>query len=250
MGCTPGCVSTDEGFVLYDWLMATIEKLRPIDACCCLGDAIDGRGEKSGGVELVERDRNEQAKIAAGILLQTLAKSHYMVCGTPYHSGKEECWDRAVGELVFAEHIADKMRVDFNGTVVDMKHKVGGTSIPHGAFTAAAKAGFLSTVDSARGASDPASVFIRGHRHSYSLSKAKGQMHIVLPGLQVGSRFCDREVDGEPDVGVVLIEFHQVDSSRSTTATSFLCASPVRAPSNTRRTSHAHLSCAASDADV
>lgn len=217
-GCTPGCVVNGEGFQPFEWIMQTLDELRPIDACVCLGDAIDGNGARSGGTELSIVDRNEQAKIAAKILMQSMAKKYYMVCGTPYHSGPEECWDKVVGEMVFAEKIADRMKISFQGIIFDLKHKVGTSSVPHGMFTSAAKSGFINSVEAMRGADVGADVFIRAHRHSYSLSKAKGQIHIVLPGLQCGSRFCDRTVDDKPDFGLISVDINDgkmsIDDSR------------------------------------
>lgn len=47
--------------VMWSWYAATIAALQPIDVLVANGDAIDGRGSRSGGTELITTDLSAQA---------------------------------------------------------------------------------------------------------------------------------------------------------------------------------------------
>ena len=47
---------------MWNWYIETIESLKPFDTLFCMGDLIDGRGEASGGTELLTTDCNEQCE--------------------------------------------------------------------------------------------------------------------------------------------------------------------------------------------
>jgi hypothetical protein len=48
----------------WNWYANEIEEAGPFDVVIVNGDAIDGRGERSGGTELLTTDRHEQVEIA------------------------------------------------------------------------------------------------------------------------------------------------------------------------------------------
>ena len=50
---------------MWEFYTSSVDSLRPIDILICPGDAIDGKGERSGGVELITPDRLEQVRMAA-----------------------------------------------------------------------------------------------------------------------------------------------------------------------------------------
>ena len=46
---------------MWDHFSAAIEQLGKIDVCICNGEAIDGKGKRSGGIEQTEPDLERQA---------------------------------------------------------------------------------------------------------------------------------------------------------------------------------------------
>jgi hypothetical protein len=73
---------------IWDFMIGEIKELGKVDVLICNGDAIDGKGERSGGTELLEADRTKQADMAAECLSMFKAKKIFMTYGTPYHVGK------------------------------------------------------------------------------------------------------------------------------------------------------------------
>jgi hypothetical protein len=59
----------------------TLAALQPIDCYFFLGDAVDGKGERSGGTEEIENCRVEQADMATACIRQAEADHVYMVYG-------------------------------------------------------------------------------------------------------------------------------------------------------------------------
>ena len=75
----------------------TIQRLRPIDYCVHNGDAVEGKGERSGGTELITADREEQANMAVRCLNYVRPREgYYLTYGTPYHTGSGEDWEKVV----------------------------------------------------------------------------------------------------------------------------------------------------------
>lgn len=56
----------------------TLDALQPIDAVIANGDLIDGRGERSGGTELIEPDVIKQCEMATHCLQYARAKSYFL----------------------------------------------------------------------------------------------------------------------------------------------------------------------------
>src|SRR5271157_652517 len=65
----------------WNFYINTIKELQPIDILICNGDAIDGKGTKSGGTELITSDRNLQSQMAIECLKQVKAPSNILTYG-------------------------------------------------------------------------------------------------------------------------------------------------------------------------
>ena len=65
------------------WSFATeaLDDLKPIDVLICNGDAIDGKGDKSGGIEQITTDRLEQCEMAAEFINYAEAKQVRLLYG-------------------------------------------------------------------------------------------------------------------------------------------------------------------------
>ena len=73
---------------LYGLYLEGIRQHGPFDTCIVNGDAIDGKGKRSGGNEQIIPDLDDQAKCAAECIRATKAKNIVLVTGTPYHTSE------------------------------------------------------------------------------------------------------------------------------------------------------------------
>lgn len=193
--------------ILWDFFLESVEVLKPIDIVIANGDLIDGRGEKSGGTELIEPDRKQQAEMAATCLRKTEASKYYLTFGTSYHGGKQEDFEEITADLLGAEGIDGHIWVDVNGLVFDCKHKVGSSSIPHGRFTALAKEQLWNELWSAENGQTRADVIIRSHVHYHVSASAPGKLMVITPALQgFGSKYGVRQCSGVVNIGVTYFD--------------------------------------------
>ena len=123
-----------------------LEKYKPFDVGFSLGDMIDGKGSRSGGTELITADRDEQIDMACEIHRQVVmrGKKNFNwvgVYGTEYHASGEggEDWEKILAERMGFAKMGSHEWVDVNGCVFDLKHHIGGSTVPYGRFTAPAK---------------------------------------------------------------------------------------------------------------
>src|SRR3990167_10366043 len=93
-----------------------LKGLQPIDVLVANGDLIDGRGEKSGSLELIVLARDIQAQMAVKAINDAKAKQVYITRGTDYHVGPQESWEDNVAERIEnLARIGDVINLDVNG---------------------------------------------------------------------------------------------------------------------------------------
>jgi hypothetical protein len=183
---------------LWRWFAANVDALWPIHRLIHLGDAVDGRGEKSGGVELMTTDREEQARMAAEII-RFVGAPTYMVRGTPYHVGEQEEWENWVAKDVGAKKIEDEGHYDIRGLKVCCKHFIGNSNSTASKYTALSRAQVNQLLWAALGQQDKADIIIRAHIHRYARVEDDMGLAAVCPPLQgLGSRYGVRQRDGLP----------------------------------------------------
>jgi hypothetical protein len=146
---------------LWAFYAKTIDALRPIDVLLVNADCIDGRGERSGGVELLTTNRREQCDIAAACILYAKAKAIIMTRGTDYHTGHEEEWEDEIARIVGAKKIGNHEWVEVNGLVFDLKHFVGSSQVDHGRHTATAREKGWSSIWAEAGQAPKSDIIIR-----------------------------------------------------------------------------------------
>lgn len=169
------------------------------------GDLIDGRGEKSGGVELWTSDRGDQVDWAIRALRRVPVhkKTRWVITrGTPYHTGNFENWEDQVADA-FGAKIGEHEWVDIEGVVFDLKHHPSGSSsIPHGRHAAIARDRLWNILWNEREMQPRADVFIRSHVHYHNFSGGPDWLALTTPALQgFGSRFGARRCSGIVDFG-------------------------------------------------
>jgi len=148
-----------------------LRELEPIDRAIFMGDAIDGRGERSGGTELITTDREEQCNMAVAVCdeIRLHAAKGYRVRGvrgTDYHvAGGGEDWENIVAERAGFESIGahDWPRVE--GVTFDAKHHLGSSAVPHGRATATLRDMLWNELWAVQEHQPRADVLLRAHVH-------------------------------------------------------------------------------------
>lgn len=175
------------------------KRLQPVYAVFLNGDLIDGRGERSGGTELVTTDMIDQCEIAVTCANVWRPKAGFVqTYGTPYHTGQAEDFERLIAGKLGAE-IHSHCWPEVDGVVFDLKHKVGSSSVPHARHTAIAREKLWNELWSEHERTPKAQIVLRSHVHYHSYSGGPGWLGMTLPALQAahtkyGSRQCSGTV--------------------------------------------------------
>jgi hypothetical protein len=200
----------------WEWFRREINNLKPIDILVANGDLIDGRGHRSGGIELVLPDRNQQVEMAADILSITEAKEIIIVRGTPYHVGEEESLEDMVAKLVdckIGDHEWITIKYGKKETTFDFKHHISGSQVPHGRATALKRDELWNALWAEAGYQPRADWIIRSHVHYYEssirYSGGRRKVGIITPALQaMGTRFGAQRMSGLVDYGFLHWDFY------------------------------------------
>jgi len=186
-----------------------IKKLGPFDVVLMNGDAIDGKGDRSGGTEQITTDREEQAEMAVAAIRPALSKKTRLVMtyGTAYHTGKDEDWESLVASDLGAVKIGSHEWVDVEGVIFDMKHHVASSSVPHGRHTAAARERLWNVLWAERQLQPKADVIVRSHVHYYDFCGGANWLGLTTPALQgMGTKYGGRVCSGTVDFGFLVFE--------------------------------------------
>lgn len=215
VGLTPPDYQTTSGSLVkfgdmqkavYDFYLVTLKALQPINILIVNGDCIDGKGERSGGTEIIEPDRTVQCDMAVRCIEAVRAKNIIVVAGTPYHAGVTEDFERSIADAVGA-HFGGHEWVDVNGTIIDVKHKIGSSTIPHGRSTAINRDRLWNQLWSIDDSQPLADIIIRSHVHYHTYSGDADVLAMTTPALQgYGSKYGVRQCSGRVDIGLVHID--------------------------------------------
>jgi len=196
---------------IYDKYLKLIKNNMNPDLLVVAGDAIDGKGEKSGGTEQSTTDRLEQAEMATELIKMINPKKVMMVYGTPYHTGKEEDYEKIIADKLGAK-ITGHLWVEVDGVIFDVKHKIASSGVPHTKGTAIAKEWLWNSLWAERKEAPKADVILRGHVHYYYHCGDADWLAMTLPALQgYGSKFGARQCSGLVDFGLVSFEVNKGD---------------------------------------
>jgi len=182
---------------LWEAFASRIKKLQPIHTLIVVGDCVDGKGQRSGGSELITSDMRLQSEMAATALNTVKAEHTIMVYGTAYHSSPSgEDWEKLVADKIGARSIGDHEWISVNGLMFDVKHHIGGTSVAYGRNTQLEKAQLANLLWNEMDKGQPrGDVFIRGHVHHHHGCFEPHYLAMSLPALQgaatkFGGRVC------------------------------------------------------------
>lgn len=192
----------------WEWYSQKMAEIGPVDFAVMVGDAIDGDGRINSGVELLSTDRMDQADMAERALEEIQTNRFGFIIGSPYHVGKSESFERILAERIGAEFCEIHHQLSVLGTIFDLKHVVGGTSIPHGKTGSLEKEGLWATLKAERGLAEKPHVIARAHTHHFAYSGDVHGLRIKLPALQVHSHYGLKNFSSITDYGFVLFEVH------------------------------------------
>ena len=202
---------------LWTKFINILEKNKPFDYCFHMGDMIDGKGTRSGGVEQVTTDRSDQSDMMVHIfaeIRQRANKKYHSVAvfGTDYHVSNEggEDWEEIIKERAGLDKIGNHEWVNINGCIFDLKHHIAGSTIPHGRFTAQAREKLWNVLWAERDYVPNAHVILRGHVHYFAYCGSPGWVAMTLPALQgMGTRYGARRFSGLVDWGVTIFDIDE-----------------------------------------
>jgi len=197
----------------WDFYAAKVNEIKP-DVVIFNGDAIDGKGQSSGGTELLYADRNVQVDMAVDCLNTIPGKPKIVMSyGTAYHTGKEEDFEDQIADRVGAERIGGEDVIDVNGLIINYRHHIGSSSVPHGRHTAIAKEVLWNKLWAMRGEYPQADVILRSHVHYHIFAGGADWLGMTLPCLQgYGSKYGGRRMSGTIDVGMVHFDVQSKES--------------------------------------
>lgn len=194
---------------LWGFYESQIKALQPIDLLIVNGDAIEGKGWRSGGMELITADRNEQIIMAKKCIEIAKPKAVRVILGTPYHTGSEEHFERMLVEILEIEDKKFDIHgfYNINGWKLDVKHKVAPSYVPHGRTTSIARARLWNAIWHTEGQRQPlADIVIRSHVHYFAFAGWGSWLGVVTPALTYNSIYGRRDCEGVVDVGFVYFD--------------------------------------------
>ena len=190
--------------MLYAWVVSEIRKLGKIDVTVHNGDAIDGKGHKSGGTEIIEHDRSKQVDMAKTFLASLNTREIRLTYGTAYHTGDGEDFEDTLSERLGCPKPQAELYLEFNGLVFNFKHKVGSSQIPHGRLTTQLRDKLWGDIWAQRGEYPRADVQVRSHNHYFKYGGDYDSLVIATPALQgYGSKYGQRIMSGTVDFGFI-----------------------------------------------
>jgi len=174
------------------------------------GDCIEGKQRKQGGAELIINDRNVQADMAVDCIRGWKAKNILMTYGTKYHVGDEaEDFEYSIAQKVNAK-IAGKLYFETEGMVIEARHKVSRSIIPHGRATPLLRDAMWNTLKAAEEEEPRADIIIRSHVHYHLWVATPKKIMFTTPALQLArGRFGSRECVGEVHWGAIRLKLHK-----------------------------------------
>jgi len=173
------------------------------DLLIVVGDLIDGRGESSGSTELIAVDRLEQCEMAQAALDVWGAKRTVIARGTAYHSGDMEEYEDLIAHGLGAE-IDTHPFIQVENVVFDVKHRISGSQVPYGRYTALARDRVWNVLWAERDEAPKAQVILRAHVHYFAAISGRGWTAMILPALQLGrTRHGETNFSGTVDWGLV-----------------------------------------------
>jgi hypothetical protein len=203
----------------WQWYIKNVVANGPYDLVVINGDAIDGRGDRSGGCEQITTNRQEQVDMACYAIRQALVGNPKLVMtyGTAYHTGDQEEWENDIAKELKAEKIGAHEWVEIGGVMFDFKHFISGSQVPTTRGTGLKKAALWNILWADRDYAPRANVLVRSHVHYFNaaMDTIEPRLQLTTPALQaMGTRFGSRRCEGLVDFGFIVFETHRGEVTR------------------------------------
>ncbi len=154
---------------LWEKYSGIAAKTGKADVLLLNGDLIEGKGEMSGGTELITSDRHIQlsmAERAIGLFVGPKTKIIASI-GTGYHCGKSEDFERELIVNRLGGIADDAPFVDVNGVIFGMKHYSDRSSVPYSRGTPLGKEVMWNFLSAAIDEQPWCDIILRSHTHYY-----------------------------------------------------------------------------------
>jgi predicted phosphodiesterase len=197
---------------MWEAFASEIDKLRPCHVLVCNGDMIEGKGEKTGGIELITSDRHEQVRMAKRIIEFIGAPKVRITYGTRYHVGGGEDFESLLRDSLNHDmdvRVSGHLFLNVEGVVFDVKHRVGRSSVPYGQYTPAARAAIWNDLWAATGRQPYADVVVRSHVHYFCYTGSASKLAVITPALQYNSIYGIRECENIVHLGFVVFDVEE-----------------------------------------
>lgn len=204
----PKWATTETQKDLWNMYTGWIKQYKPFDIVICVGDMLDGKSVKDGGIGLISSDRIVQIEMAEVALRALKCPEIHIIGGTDYHvngSGSED-WELILAKQLNATY-ADQGFFDIHGCQINARHKVGGGGLPHTKYTPLAKEVESNLQWAMSGEQVLSDLLVRGHVHKYSQISNGHTVAFTLPAMQsAGSRYGTKQCSGLVDWGMLVVD--------------------------------------------
>lgn len=189
---------------LWEEYLGIAEEIGAGQAVALVGDAIEGRGSKTAGTELITSSVLEQIEMACEAV-RVLRPSRVVVFrGTRFHVSEDGDDAEDLIAQEFNCEVLDHGCLDFDGKVFDVRHHNPRSGVPYGRGTPLAREWVNNVLLSARNEAPTADVVLRAHVHYWAYVGGPGWVAHSIPPLQAkGSKHGERVVGGTVDWGII-----------------------------------------------
>lgn len=200
---------------MFKFYSELIDFLKPVDVLIVNGDAVEGKGGKSGSTEVLTADRAEQASNAAALINMVGARVVEMTYGSAYHAGVSEDWEDETAKEVENLHKVESVGYYKIGKLMfQARHHVGRSSVPYGRMTPLAKQNVWNVLWKERGEYPHVDIILRSHVHYFTYCGEADWLAFTTPALQAyWTKYGTRRCDGTVDFGLLWFD---VDGSSMT----------------------------------
>jgi len=193
---------------LREFYYDLVKRYAKPDMVICNGDALDGPGRKSAGMEQLTTDMAIQSDMAFDALeVWQPADGYRILSGSGYHVDGYGTWERTLADRLGATYNNEDYFY-IEGTPIHVRHYIGvgansGTQVGILGGDAIKMLLARETVKYPE-----AKVLIRSHVHTYTFAGTSKWLAMTLPSLQLpftlyGSRLAPKAYD----VGIVILDF-------------------------------------------
>jgi hypothetical protein len=200
--------------VCWDFFTSEIDKIGQIDNLLVNGDVIEGRNDKSGGLELLPDLGNlGQLDIAQACIEYVKAKNVYITLGTGYHVDAKERFEKRLSkDLNKSNGCSSNYQITQYFKIEDVsfyaRHKIGSSSVPHGRFNSLAKEREWHVIKAYEKFESAPDVCIYSHVHYFvdegGISRGKKYKMMILPCLQDrGGTYGESQCSGIVNYGFI-----------------------------------------------